>query len=323
MYRFHAVAIALLLCFHGPAAAENEESKTKPAQEAVVAAQYGPSPDRKTAKAGKPRKLAHKAGRTAPGARSTAGARLDAIRIQPRNFEPGVFNPFFGDFFHSTGQESFFVTAANLAALHDPAGHNADPSATNKTSAHETGNETSCASGASCTPFAYRYAMDKKSSVNAGVSWISNLGDPPGMAGGMEEPGGEGLPANRLSGMNFSLGASYKAVTFTGGYIRALDTRSSTELALEGKENDPVAWSSELAYSTELLRRETTLAVGYQKSSDALHTYLPEERYRTRASMVLAGSTLFSLEYYQDRDFTARNGEEAGYGITTKIGFDF
>ena len=102
-----------------------------------------------------------------------------------------------------------------------------------------------------------------------------------------------------------------------------LTTGPPTELALEGKENDPIAWNSEIAYSTELLRRETTLAVGYQKSSDALQYYLPEERYRTRASMAFSDSTTFSLEYYQDKEYAAKNGEESGYGITTRIGFDF
>ena len=85
-----------------------------------------------------------------------------------------------------------------------------------------------------------------------------------------------------------------------------------------------MAWNSELAYSTELLRRETTLAVGYQRSSDALQYYhLPEERYSTKASMNLSNSTTFSLEYYQDKEDAAKNGEESGYGITTRIGYDF
>jgi hypothetical protein len=164
--------------------------------------------------------------------------------------------------------------------------------------------------------------MDKKSSVNAGFTWINDIGDTKGLAKAQKEPDDESS-SDKKSGVNLHLGASYKAFTITGGYIRALDNRTSAELALEGKESDPIAWNSEIAYSTELLHRETTLAVGYQKSSDALQYYLPEERYRTKASMALSDSTTFSLEYYQDRDFAALNGENGGYGITTKIGFGF
>jgi hypothetical protein len=39
--------------------------------------------------------------------------------------------------------------------------------------------------------------------------------------------------------------------------------------------------------------------------------------------MNLSNSTTFSLEYYQDKEDAAKNGEESGYGITTRIGYDF
>ena len=252
-----------------------------------------------------------------------ANALPGAIAIRPLNLEPGAFNPFFGVFFMPMTGAPLLTTAEDMASFRDIAGLDPSHLSPQGTPAPEMGTGSGFTAGTTRTPFAYRYAMDKKTSVNAGVAWISDLGDTTGIAEVLENPEGEGPSANRLSGVNLSLGASYRAVTLTGGYIRALDTRTSTELALEGKESDPIAWNSELAYSTELLRRETTLAVGYQKSSDALHAYLPEERYRTRASMALSDSTVFSLEYYQDREFPARNGEEDGYGITTRIGFDF
>jgi hypothetical protein len=41
--------------------------------------------------------------------------------------------------------------------------------------------------------------------------------------------------------------------------------------------------------------------------------------------MVLFDSTVFTLEYYLDKEYSTRNGitEDEGYGITTKIGFQF
>jgi hypothetical protein len=135
----------------------------------------------------------------------------------------------------------------------------------------------------------------------------------------------EDSPNNKVPGVNLKLGASYKALAVTGGYIRALENRTLLDLALDSKEGSPMIWNSEVAYSMELLRRETTLAVGYQKTSEALLSYLPEERYKTRASVALSNATVLSFEYYQDREFGTKNktGEEGGYGITTKFGIGF
>jgi len=174
-------------------------------------------------------------------------------------------------------------------------------------------------------PLAYRYRLDKKTktSINAGVGWIQDLDDVTGMRPSPEKYGDDGSIPNRLPGVSLNLGVGYRALTLTGGYIRALDDHASIDLALMGVERNPAAWNSELAYATELLNRETTLAVGYQRSSETIHTYLPEERYRTRASIALSDSTFLSLEYYLDKNNSTTNGEADGYGITTKIGFGF
>jgi hypothetical protein len=244
------------------------------------------------------------------------GPSKNAIEIKPLGLDFGSFNPFFGDFFKPLIRGRYTLSSEDMAPFDGMAGFEVQP----LFAAEENG--TDFTASTSRTPFAYSYALDKKTSVNAGVGWIPYLGDTKGFSKALEDPGAEGS-SDKLSGVNLSLGASYKAFTLTGGYVRALDNRTSAELALEGKENDPIAWNSEIAYSTELLSKETTLAVGYQKSSDALQYYLPEERYRTRASMAFSDSTTFSLEYYQDKEYAAKNGEDSGYGITTRIGFDF
>jgi hypothetical protein len=191
----------------------------------------------------------------------------------------------------------------------------------------ESDERTSSASGTAApadAPFAYRYRMDDRSSVKAGFSWIHDITDTTGMEQAFEQAG-YGDSTDRVSAVNLTLGASYRAFTLTGGYIRAFDPNLGPAEPTTGIAPTPVAWNSELAYSTELMRRETTLAVGYQKSSESMQLYLPEERYRTKASMVLFDSTVFSLEYYLDKEYSTQNGitEDEGYGITTKIGFQF
>ncbi|WP_310599757.1 hypothetical protein [Desulfobulbus sp.] len=262
-------------------------------------------------------------GASASASRSAANRE---IAIQPLDVDAGPFTPFFGTPFRPLADIWRIPKNLSLAAIGMEPDFETDsfqPSRTRGRAANDSGLHSS-GNGADSAPLAYRYAMDKKTSVNAKVEWIQNLGDTTGMKPDLEEPRDDGSSANKLPGVNLNLGASYKSFTLSGGYIRALDNRTSADLAAAGEESDPVAWSSELAYSTELMHRETTLAVGYLRASDGLHAYLPEERYRTRASMAISDSAILSLEYYLDReDVPNNNGDTDGYGITTKIGFGF
>lgn len=173
------------------------------------------------------------------------------------------------------------------------------------------------------SPFAYSYKTEGMA-LNAGISWISNIADANGVAKAFEDAGFE-ASTDRLSGLNLNLGARYGAFTLTGGYIHALDNSPPAPLSLEDNQSDPIVWNGELAYTTEVLRKETVLAVGYQDSSEALKLYLPDRRYITKASMAIFDKTTWTLEYYIDKDLAAEKGgaNEDGYGVTTKIGFGF
>lgn len=173
------------------------------------------------------------------------------------------------------------------------------------------------------SPFAYSYKADSMS-LNAGISWIRDIADSSGISKAFEQPRFEKIP-DQVSGLNLNLGASFRAFTMTGGYIRALNKVTPAPLFLNESETEPSAWNGEIAYTTELLDKETVLAIGYLKSSDSLNLYLPEQRYITKASMALFDSSTLSLEYYLDKDFATEDGstDEDGYGFTTKIGFGF
>jgi hypothetical protein len=245
------------------------------------------------------------------------------IAIQPLDFNLGAFHPFVGNLFAPL-IVSPLLTTADTASLAQLAALNMDSfAADGKSEATEL---YAPSAGGSASPFAYRYRMDKKTTVNAGVAWIKDLSDTQGLAPIEEATGYGAVSSEALSAVNFTLGASYRAFTLTGGYIRAVDPKiGPADLDLIGNQTEPVSWNSELAYSTELLRKETTLAVGYQRSSESLQLYLPEERWRTRAMVALFDSAILTLEYYQDREYSNKDGvlEEEGYGVTTKIGFSF
>ncbi len=175
----------------------------------------------------------------------------------------------------------------------------------------------------SSSPFTYQYQKDTMS-LNAGVSWMSDIGDTHKIDTTFE-PWGLDSTSDKISGLNFNLGANYQSFSLTGGYIRAFDSYMLTDLSLEGNTTEPSAWIGEFAYTTKLLHKETVLALEYQKNSEALKTYLPEERYTTKASMLFLDGTVLSLEYYIDKDFSGEDGGsgDAGYGITTRVGFEF
>lgn len=248
------------------------------------------------------------------------------IDIQPLDYNFGAFNPFAGDLFAPLIAGPL-LTAADAVSFAQLAALGMDPFAADAGYAElEATGFYSPTSSASASPFAYRYRMDKKTSVNAGVAWIQDLADTQGLSPVEEAIGYGAVSSETIAAVNFTLGASYRAFTLTGGYIRAVEPRlGPADLDLAGNEAEPTAWNSELAYSTELLRKETTLAVGYQKSSESLQLYLPEERYRTKASMEMFDSATLTLEYYLDKEYSTKDGgvEDEGYGITTKIGFLF
>jgi len=245
---------------------------------------------------------------------------IKAIEIQSLDLAFGPFNPLSTAIYRPPVRGLLLPDGEDTAPFGGLSGIASQPTMGRDISEREQGQSRSAGTGSD--PLTYRYAVDSATSVKAGVAYVPDLDDTKGNTKFLLGPEDEGS-SSTLSGVNLSLGASYRALTLTGGYARALDNRTFSELALDGKDSDPIVWNSEIAYSTELLRRETTLALGYQKSSDSLYSYLPEERYKTKASMALSGSTTFSLEYYQDRDTSLKNGEEDGYGITTRIGFDF
>ncbi len=174
----------------------------------------------------------------------------------------------------------------------------------------------------SSSPFGYRYTVDRQSAVHAGAGWIYDIGDTTGM---MQDFGDAGYDIPSVqSGVNLTLGYSFDDFTITGGYIRAVEGHGSTNTLGNEQSGDPAAWNSELAYATKFLNKTTVFSVGYMRSSDALASYLPEERYSTKASIFLQKKTTFSLEYYQDRPFSEMGMDNSeGYGITTRLGFHF
>lgn len=244
------------------------------------------------------------------------------LMIHPLHLYLGGYTPLFKQFFTPLGQ-SIYLSVGELAQNGDSWLRKQDwleggrtDSTLDRFFAADTVPDSA--------PFSYRYSMDRKTAFIAGVGWIYDITDTVGMSQAFAQAGYD--TPEKVGAVNLTIGYNYSAFTLTGGYIHAVEGRDNlANFSQNGQENDPTAWSSQLAYNTDFLDRPATLAVGYQKSSETLAHYLPEERYTTKAAILLRGRTTLSLEYYQDREYSRDNSldDDETYGITTKIGFQF
>ena len=80
-----------------------------------------------------------------------------------------------------------------------------------------------------------------------------------------------------------------------------------------------------MAWTTALKGHETTLALGFQKTWEAVALELPEYRCSVSAAVALFAGTTLHLEYYADTDYdSADDGTgDDGYGFTTRLAYTF
>lgn len=169
----------------------------------------------------------------------------------------------------------------------------------------------------------YAHEADK-TSVETGISWVSNLADAEGIVDVLDAAGFDTV-TSRVSGLSLHFCAAYGPFSLIGEYTTALDGFDPEQLAFGDDGARPAAVNGELAYTTELLERETVFAVGYQESYEALALELPEERYIASVSMNILPGTTLSLEFYHDEDYATADGGtgEDGQTFTTRLAYEF
>lgn len=169
----------------------------------------------------------------------------------------------------------------------------------------------------------YAYEQDE-TSLETGISWVSNIVDAEGTVDVLDTAGIDTI-TSRSGGLSLHLSATYGAFSLIGEYTTALDNFDPDQLAFGDGGAKPAAVNGELAYTTELLARETVFAAGYQQTSEALALELPEERFIASAAMTIFTGTTLSLEYYLDRDYSTADGGtgEDGSTFTTRLAYEF
>ncbi len=162
--------------------------------------------------------------------------------------------------------------------------------------------------------------------LNFGVDYLNNLADSDAITSALENAAIDiGSMNDYLAGLGAHLHLTYGPCTFYSEYITALDNFAAGELEFRERGAKPRAWHLETGYARELFGKETTFALGYQATAEAVALSLPEKRYMASMKVSLAEGLSWALELSHDKDYSldkGGTGDDANM-ITTQLAFEF
>jgi len=149
------------------------------------------------------------------------------------------------------------------------------------------------------------FAQETESiSYDLGVGYINDIGDTDGLSETLEGVS----DYDYVDGLSAHLVLNMGPVSLMGEYITALDEFQANHLAFKGQAAQPKAWNAEAGFTFNIAGIETTLAVGYQATEEALALELPESRILGVVSAGIYDNTTVSLEYAVDSDYDENDG---------------
>lgn len=144
-------------------------------------------------------------------------------------------------------------------------------------------------------------------SLDLGVGWINNIASADNLGGYFDDFDISDVQ-DYAAGLTAHLTLGYGPFLVIGEYLGALDAFQVDELAFNGRGAEPSAWNFEVAYTREIKGKETTFAVGLQKTNEALALELPEERILASIGVGIWKNTSLALEYLHDEDYSVADG---------------
>lgn len=152
---------------------------------------------------------------------------------------------------------------------------------------------------------------------NVAIGYLNNLADTDGMTTGL------GNNTTSLSkyvpGFDVHGDLTFSGVTLRGGYMMALKSFQTGELAFNGQGAQPAAWNVEAAYTMPIMNHETTFAGTVQGTDEALALGLPELRYGGAVSVAIVDHFSVTAEYLHDLDYDVAKGGTGNSGHTATI----
>ena len=156
-------------------------------------------------------------------------------------------------------------------------------------------------------------------SVYTSLSYINDIGDSDGIS--------DVISGNLPVGVNYERKVPGYAVhalvtigkvSLIGEYVTATKGfDSANEIAFNGGDAKPSAWNLEAGYTFDTAGHETTVAVGYQETREALGLGLPKQRTSATVSLEVMDNTTFSLEWAHDKDYGSGDADAVSGAVGT------
>ncbi len=128
-----------------------------------------------------------------------------------------------------------------------------------------------------------------------------------------------------IGGLCANLAIDFQNISFYASYAGALDTFKANELSWKNSGAKPRAWNIEAGYTFPVMEHDTTVAVAYQGTDEALSLGMPEARYIGSVTFSLHDNLSLAIEYAYDKDYGKKDGgtDEDAHTITTQLHLEF
>ncbi len=146
--------------------------------------------------------------------------------------------------------------------------------------------------------FGYVYEDDHLS-FDGGIDYISNIADSDEISHHVYHNHSRASHEidDYVDGVAVHAALSMGPFSVIGEYVAALDEFENLEFGFDNDGAEPEAWNLEAAFTTELMGKETTFALGYQGTDEAVELSLPEDAYLGTVRMEIFHHTGLAFEY--------------------------
>ncbi len=161
--------------------------------------------------------------------------------------------------------------------------------------------------------------------VAAGVGYINDIGDSDSLQDQVNNNLGSNDVRDHVGGWTANAHVGIGPFALIGEYLAATDRFEAGELPFATRGAKPRAWNAEAGYGFDLFGKDSTLALAYQGTKEALDLGLPKRRWLLGWSIGILENTALSFEWAHDKDYSNSDGGTGGNAdtFTTQLAVEF
>ncbi|GEM_PF-215738 len=169
----------------------------------------------------------------------------------------------------------------------------------------------------------YKFEADEMG-LDISTGYVSNMADSDTLSDAVSESVSGELDS-LVGGAYASLVANYGSFGLIGEYVSATSDFEDGEFDFREQGARPAAWNLEGSYAFDLMGTETTFALGYQGTREAVGLELPRHRYLAGLKFGIFKYTTLGFEYLHDKDYSEKDGgtDEDADQFTTQLAIEF